>query len=504
MSTGFNRRVLDRLVLTLVGLVVRTVPVSSADFPLGDGGLFTSMIGDVLGAGFALPATTSYNGGGLPFAYPPLGIYLAAGVGTIFDTSLISLVTWLPVVLASAAVPLFHILAGQVFHDRVRAGVSTFAFAVLPLAFLGPIMGGGVTRAAGQVAAIAAAILALRFAAHPSVRRGITAGIVTGCAILAHPGFGVFAAMTAGLFVWDRSSPALRLRNLGVGVAATAATITPWVAAVVATHGLPTLLAPGGLRDASAVLVSPLTLDFSPGPIVDVVTPLALIGLFLAINDRRWLLPVWLGATLLTDSWSRGLTASLPVAMLAGAGLYAVLERTPRLSTAGHVALAMAATLALSAALIGPQTRSVGIGSVPHAQRDVAEWFRSDTPTDSRAAIVTGQRWWADFVSEWFPALSDRVNVATVQGTEWLGSQAFFEQQRRFDDLQACASVGAGCVREWLLNEGAVDYLYVVVNPGAECCELLAEDIRSAELGTVVYDSDAALVVDVRELSAHP
>ena len=56
---------------TLVGGLVRGLPVLRADFPLHDGGLLYTMAGDLRSNGFALPAFTTYNGGQLPFAYPP-------------------------------------------------------------------------------------------------------------------------------------------------------------------------------------------------------------------------------------------------------------------------------------------------------------------------------------------------------------------------------------------------------------------------------------------------
>src|SRR5688572_16295208 len=46
--------------------------------PLNDGGLFQAMARDISDAHFGLPAYTSYNGGDIPFAYPPLALYLAA------------------------------------------------------------------------------------------------------------------------------------------------------------------------------------------------------------------------------------------------------------------------------------------------------------------------------------------------------------------------------------------------------------------------------------------
>ena len=66
------------LAILLTGALVRLAAVLGADFPAGDGGLFATMIEDIRAASFGLPAFTSYNGGDIPFAYPPLGLYLGA------------------------------------------------------------------------------------------------------------------------------------------------------------------------------------------------------------------------------------------------------------------------------------------------------------------------------------------------------------------------------------------------------------------------------------------
>ncbi|HZW02660.1 MAG TPA: hypothetical protein VFF68_01935, partial [Anaerolineaceae bacterium] len=58
------------------GVLVRLLPVLSSPFPLNDGGLFYRMAADIAQAGFRLPEFTSYNHAGIPFAYPPLGLYL--------------------------------------------------------------------------------------------------------------------------------------------------------------------------------------------------------------------------------------------------------------------------------------------------------------------------------------------------------------------------------------------------------------------------------------------
>jgi hypothetical protein len=54
----------------LIGGYIRISGVLQSDFPLNDGGLFYTMIKDLMANGYRLPVTTSYNHLNLPFAYP--------------------------------------------------------------------------------------------------------------------------------------------------------------------------------------------------------------------------------------------------------------------------------------------------------------------------------------------------------------------------------------------------------------------------------------------------
>src|SRR5688572_299911 len=87
-------------VILVIGGLLRLASVIGTAFPAGDGGLFATMIEDLRRAGFALPTFTSYNGGDIPFAYPPLALYL----GAILPVDPLTTLQWLPAILATAAI----------------------------------------------------------------------------------------------------------------------------------------------------------------------------------------------------------------------------------------------------------------------------------------------------------------------------------------------------------------------------------------------------------------
>ena len=70
---------------------------------MNDGGLFFAMMRAIQLNGPALPELVTYNGELIPFAYPPLALYLGAFVAG--DDSPIAALRWLPIVASILTIP---------------------------------------------------------------------------------------------------------------------------------------------------------------------------------------------------------------------------------------------------------------------------------------------------------------------------------------------------------------------------------------------------------------
>ena len=114
-------------------------------------------------------------------------------------------------------------------------------------------------------------------------------------------------------------------------------------------------------------------------------------------------------------------------------------------------------------------------------------WAAANTP-GSDFAVVTGQSGWAsDSISEWFPVLSGRTSLATVQGFEWFPNRQFFERQKQFEALQACAGQSVDCLDGWPKLSGApFAYLYLAGTVGADAS--LARSLATATDYQLIYD----------------
>jgi hypothetical protein len=329
--------------------------------------------------------------------------------------------------------------------------------------------------------------------------------------VLAHAQAAVFAAVSVlVLVVHAAPNRRLALFNIAVASVAGAVVIAPWLLTVLGTHG------PGPLVSASLTGGSPLdglrtllSLRFS-GAAVEILGALAGFGLFVALLNRRWWIPVWILALFMVGARKSLIFATVPAAASIALGLADIFRvlRIPedwlKLKSPPAKAAAICALL-FGAALISAGASLYVPGSplrpLSHQQRAAMEWVSRGTPSDSRFLIVSGTAWNLDSAAEWFPVMADRTSVVTVQGWEWLGQNAFEEQRLRHEWLQRCASqVESLCVGEWTSVVGPIDYVYLSERQeagadGRRCCGHLADQIEDKLDGTRVFENDHVLIV---------
>src|SRR5688572_22420328 len=114
----WGRIELGLLLAVAAGVVVRAVHVLSAPFPLNDGGLFFAMVRDLQRADYLLPPFTSYNAADIPFAYPPLGFYLAGLLEQLTPLDLVDVFRWLPLAATSLTIVACWLLARELLPSR--------------------------------------------------------------------------------------------------------------------------------------------------------------------------------------------------------------------------------------------------------------------------------------------------------------------------------------------------------------------------------------------------
>jgi hypothetical protein len=133
--------------------------------------------------------------------------------------------------------------------------------------------------------------------------------------------------------------------------------------------------------------------------------------------------------------------------------------------------------------------------AISREERWAMRWVARVTPAASRILVVSQKSWETDKTSEWLPVISERVSVATVQGTEWLPRGTFDRRRAEFNALQGCGNWLAECLDGWRERTG-LEFTHVFIpksNPW-QCCHVLLYDLRRNPDYELVYDGPGATI----------
>jgi hypothetical protein len=206
-------------------------------FPLGYAGLYTMMAEAIAKVNFQLPMSVPFYGpGGIPFAYPPLGLFLMA----MFLKLGISTWTYLrfapPVFSLLSLIPLF--LLGRRMSKSNLGGMVTSLLAAgsFYLYFL-QTESGGIVRGLAFGLGLLSIYFFDRMIETFHWRDVILSGVTFGMAVLTHLGYAYYFAFWMG--VWVVTHPK-RQNWIGAGLVAAISTIValPWIIIMLDRYGV--------------------------------------------------------------------------------------------------------------------------------------------------------------------------------------------------------------------------------------------------------------------------
>jgi hypothetical protein len=462
------------LLAIFVGAFMRFNPTLLAGFPINDGGMFAVMVEDLRASRYALPAYTTYNHLQIPFAYPPLGFYLGRIAADLLGLDTVQVLRWLPAFFASLAIPAFYLLALRLLKNKYYAAVSTLFFALMPRALSWFVMGGGLTRSPGQFFMLLTLATVVRL--YEQNRRSdiLLAGLFGGLAVLSHPEAAVHTVVSA-IFLWlmlsRRRSTLLSAMAVGGLVLLVTA---PWWATVIGYHGLGPLIKGAQTGQKALAVFHLLFFVFTEEPYATVIAVLGLLGIGISTARRQFLLPLWMVIPFFVEGRSAPGPASIPLAMLAAIGLIDVvlasIQRAAGVkpdadapdavsSTERNILIYLVAYLLFSGYQFGYQLSSARL--YPQ-DREAMAWVSQNTTQDSRFLVLTGTTSVScDSVLEWFPALTGRQSIYTVQGREWTEGQSFNAYVMSTYAVQECLASGDAACLDRAADRSDYDYVYL-------------------------------------------
>ena len=263
---------------------------------------------------------------------------------------------------------------------------------------------------------------------------------------------------------------------------------------------------------------------FTEEPYATVIAVLGLIGIASRLIRRDYLLPLWMVIPFFVEGRSAPGPAAIPLAMLAAVGLVDVIGalqawvQKARVTTEEvrqndteqleHVSsIERNVTIYLLLYLLF-STYEFGMGlsnaTLYPPDREAMAWVRQNTPAEARFLVLTGTTSVScDSVLEWFPALTGRQSLYTVQGTEWTQGKNFIDYVKSTYAVQACLPSGDGSCLDSAIRPSQYDYVYVSKVLRANNCGALdlprtfpyfLEKMRADEHFETVYETDGVVI----------
>ncbi|MEK6754022.1 MAG: glycosyltransferase family 39 protein [Chloroflexota bacterium] len=465
--------------LILLGAILfggwfRFMPTWLAGFPINDGGMFYTMMNDLQANRFIPPLYTTYNNLNIPFAYPPLALYIGAFISSLLNISEIEILRWLPAFFNTLTIPVFFLLAKEIIGDKFKGAVATFAFAFTPHLTTWLSAGGGLTRSLGTVFMILTVYFAWKLLVKEE-SKSLWGVIISGSlAILSHTESSVYA-LTLPMLIWLVKSRSLKTAIqagwVAIGVLLLAG---PWYGWVTSQHGIAPLLS--ALKTGSQTIWSVLRLInidiLTEEPYLDLLGVFGILGIIFLVAKKDYFLPLMLVTIYLVQPRSAHTIGNIPLAM--SAGMFFTNEILPRIGKwpNGRTVLVMALAPYILINFIYFDTLLAG-NHLSQNERMAMEWVRKTTPTNGNFLILTGEPdAMCESSAEWFPALTERKSLTTLQGSEWLINDQFGKRTDSRIKLRSCINSDAPCLHRAVSELGdSFDFIYISFNAQTYYCK---------------------------------
>lgn len=518
-------RVFLLILIIIIGVVIRFQYISTSIFPLNDGGLFYQMTLDLENNNLHLPKYTTYNNSYIPFAYPPLAFYFTIFLSNITSIHLMDLVRFIPFFFNILSIPAVFLLVKEISKDNWVPLLSSFIWSVSSPSYKWLIMGGGITRSMAYLFSIAALLFFARYLRKLKPIDFLACICFSALTLYSH--LEIFWALILSSVVFSvlaeklhKSWKALAFYLGGVGLIS-----IPYIFSVLKNHGVTPFISviSSGEFNLLPSIIKILFFMFTDEYLITFIAVLAIFGIFFLLFRKDYFIFSWFMVLAIFDPRSVNRSTILPIAILAATAL--VNAVIPAVTNAWSIKNENSVTKLPLGLIRSPVTvvtsllvllilifsfaqfssNHNGLSSFTREDKADFEWINQNTPQLATFIVFTAEPdWQLDNIAEWFPALAQRKNLNTVQGTEWLGNNRYQSAQIEYTDLKYCTYSGVDCIKEWSEKYGyEVDYIYIkkeVCMPKYAFCTMpLIRELASDMEYSVVRDTDNSTIFQLNK-----
>jgi len=428
----------------ILGFPILFLNAIKYQMPLGYAGMFTLMAEEIASSGFRLPMVVPFYGpGGVPFAYPPLGLYLLAFAIKI-GVPVYGILRFIPPLFSLfALIPIFF-LTLEISGSKIAAMVSAVLVSISSYLYEAHTWAAGSVRGLAFILVLFSIYYYVKACNGFRKREAILSGVFLGLATLTHLSYTIL--FIVWMVAWLLTHPKKNCLWASLIVSLIGLLISiPWMIIMIDRYGFSVFrnatLSHGNdsyysifqnistvleylQNKLGSVLPNPIYSSFVLGGII-----------YLLITRQPGLPVVFLGVALFIFESHQYLTFVNGVI----AGIFIswiirtinTLHGKPIVKYFRVVSPLIMIGLSASIYLDGFQIILYHRPVLNTLAFDVAQYVRENTPTNARYLLVAQQD-----EAEWFPYLLEREPLIGQWGSEWLGD--YYQQTSYLRRLRRC------------------------------------------------------------------
>ncbi|HWQ45513.1 MAG TPA: glycosyltransferase family 39 protein, partial [Longilinea sp.] len=469
------------------------------DNPMGFAGLYTQMAEDIARVNFLLPLNTPFYGpGGIPFAYPPLGLYLMA-VFLKLGVPTWAYLRFAPPVFSLLALVPIYLLARRMLRSKFGGVVTLLLASSSSILYLLQTESGGVVRCVAFGLGLLAVYFFDRMVGSFRWRDAVLSGVFFGLTVLSHVGYAFYFAFW--FIAWVLTNPQKRKTWLGAVTAAIVSLMValPWIFLMVERYGISIF----STVSQSHGTFSIIRLFQNPGSILPVLweslacvyrSPIflafVLVGLAFLLINKKFTLPLLLVLSVVINQGERSIMlVCYFIIGYAVSNIYQLITskiRIPNKLTEKIISSLVIMGLFIPFYWLSFDTFTQQHPLLDQDMLDAGSYLQNNTsPQETYLSLYTND----SQEDEWFPYLSHREPVIGIWGSEWLGTM-----DTQYDELAGlydCISIqNLSCLNTWLESTDLhPDYILMVSN-----LEELAVSLGHSSEWENVYSNDRYLI----------
>ena len=457
--------------LLIGGLFLRNSLVF--DYPIGYAGMYSLATQLLVNNNLIIPSSIPFYGpGGIPFAYPPVGFYIAALTIKYLHLPIFAYLRFGPPFWTFLAIVAMYFLSKKITGSRAISLLASFFFGSAFETYYYHVTAAGMVRGPALFFTIVALIGAYKiFKAGKSTWLDyLITGLFTALTCLTHLSYFLFLVISIGMFAIfvSRNNYFYTLKKLLILAILVALLSAPWLFHVVSVNGFEILSGAASTHGTfynlwrffsseSGIAISSIFSNWGSIPLIGFV----LLGILHLIGTKRFFLPLWFFVTFLVIGESDrfmlligSLMAAIMIIDLMAPSVHSeqilFAESIPRQVVLGIFLIGFIwANSYVTIASMRP--------SVDGALEDVSDWLNSNTDEQVSYLFFSSDHNRA----EWLPFLAQRNPVFGHWGSEWLGAGKY--EYFEWNHISSCIdSISIECVRA-ALSQKDRNYEYIVL-----------------------------------------